>query len=186
MAVPFARIGRFPRPDQPPYRRLSTVYPLPEPFALRDRTDTDQAFVQALYSSTREDLRQALPDPAQLLPLLAMQQNAQEAGFRRQFPEARQWLLLRSGRPIGRVVVDAAAQNLRVVDIAIVPEARRSGAATAVLRALQAHALAQGLPLCLAVAHGNHAAQSLYRRLGFATTSEDGTHAQMVWRGEHA
>lgn len=162
------------------------MYPLPEPFALRERTEADQAFVQALYFSTREDLQQAVPDPAQLLALVAMQQNAQEAGFRHQFPQARQWLLLRSGLPIGRVVVDTAPQDLRLVDIAITAQARRGGAASAVLAALQAHALARGLPLCLAVVHGNHAAQGLYRKLGFATVSEDGLRAQMVWRGAPA
>lgn len=159
------------------------MYPLPEPFALRDRTEADAAFLQALYLSTREDLQQALPDPALLQQLVAMQQTAQEAGFRLRFPQARQLLLLRSGLPIGRVVVvDTGPQALRLVDIAITPQARRSGAASAVLAALQAHAVARGLPLCLAVAHTNHAAQSLYRKRGFATASEDDLLAQMVWQ----
>ena len=162
------------------------MYPLPEPFALRDRTEADHAFLQALYLSTREDLQQALPDPALLHQLVAMQQTAQETGFRYRFPHARQFLLLRSGLPIGRVVVDTGPQALRLVDIAITPQARRSGAATAVLAALQAHAVAQGLPLCLAVAHTNHAAQSLYRKRGFATASEDDLLAQMVWQGAPA
>lgn len=162
------------------------MYPLPEPFALRDRTEADHAFLQALYLSTREDLQQALPDPALLQQLVAMQQTAQETGFRYWFPQARQLLVLRSGLPIGRVVVDPGPQALRLVDIAITPQARRSGAATAVLAALQANAVAQGLPLCLAVAHTNHAAQSLYRKRGFATASEDDLLAQMVWQGAHA
>ncbi len=162
------------------------MYPLPEPFALRDRSEEDHAFLQALYLSTREDLQQALPDPAQLLQLVTMQQNAQETGYRYRFPQARQLLLLRSDLPIGRVVVDTGPQALRLVDIAIAPASRRSGAATAVLGALQAHAVAQGLPLCLAVAHTNHAAQCLYRKLGFTIASEDDLLAQMVWQGAPA
>ncbi len=168
------------------YNQGFTVYPLPEPFALRERTDADHAFVQALYFSSREDLRQAIPDATLLQQLMAMQQNAQEAGFRQRFPLARQLVLLQSGQAIGRAVVDASPAGLHLVDIAVLPQARRSGAATAVLSALKAHALAHGLPVSLAVSHTNPAARRLYEKLGFTTTSQDGMLAQMVWHGDPA
>lgn len=171
---------------QASYNRESTVYPLPEPFALRERTDADRAFLQALYASSREDLQQVIADAALLQELLAMQQNAQEMGFRQQFPLARQWLLLQSGQPIGRMVVDASPAQLHLVDIAVLPQARRGGAATAALYALQAHALAHGLPLSLNVSHANPAARRLYEKLGFTTTSQDDMLAHMVWHGEPA
>ena len=162
------------------------MYPLPEPFALREKTDADHAFLQALYFSSREDLQQAIPDAALLQQLMAMQQNAQEAGFRQHFPLARQFLVLQSGHPIGRAVVDASPAGLHLVDIAVRPEARRSGAATAILSALQAHALARRLPLSLAVRHTNLAALRLYQKLGFTTASQDDMLAQMVWNGDSA
>lgn len=168
------------------HNRESTVYPLPEPFALRERTDADHGFLQALYVSSREDLRQAIADAALLQQLMAMQQNAQEMGFRQHFPLARQLLLLQSGHPIGRVVVDASPARLHLVDIAVLPQARRSGAATAALCALQAHALAHGLPLSLSVSHTNAAARRLYEKLGFTTTSQEDMLAQMVWNGDSA
>ncbi len=160
------------------------MYLLPEPFALRERTDADHGFLQALYFSSREDLQQAMADTALLQQLMAMQQNAQEMGFRQHFPQARQWLLLQSGHPIGRMVVDASPAQLHLVDIAVLPEARRSGAATAALSALQAHALARGLPLSLSVSHTNQAARRLYAKLGFTTTSQDDMLARMVWHGD--
>ncbi len=168
------------------YNRESTVYPLPEPFALRERLESDQQFLQTLYASSREDLQQAIPDAALLQQLMAMQQNAQEMGFRHQFPQARQWLLLRSGNPIGRAVVDDAPGALHLVDIVVLPAARRCGAATAVLRALQAHAQGHRQALSLNVSHTNPAARRLYDQLGFTATSQDDMLTQMVWHSAPA
>ncbi len=164
------------------YSRESTVYLLSEPFALRERADDDQPFLLELYLSTRDDLQQAIPDLALLQQLIAMQFNAQETGYRHQFPLARQLVLLRSGHPIGRMVVDASPEQLRLVDIAIAPPARRSGAAMAALAALQRHAAAQGLPLCLAVGRYNGPAQCLYQKCGFTSVTEDDLFVQMIWR----
>lgn len=171
---------------QPPHHREFTVYPLPEPFALREAVPADREFLFGLYGTTRDDLHQAVPDAALLQQLLAMQYQAQEAGYRQGFPEARQWLVLKAGHPVGRVVVDIAPAGLRVVDIAVLPQTRRSGAATAVLAALQAQAQAQQLPLHLAVHHTNTAARRLYEKLGFTATSQDELMAQMTWLGTPA
>ena len=56
------------------------MYLLSEPFALRERADDDQPFLLELYLSTRDDLRQAIPNLALLQQLIAMQFNAQETG----------------------------------------------------------------------------------------------------------
>ncbi|ODS61063.1 MAG: hypothetical protein ABS37_15905 [Acidovorax sp. SCN 65-108] len=153
---------------------------LSEPFALRERADDDQPFLLELYLSTREDLQQAIPDLALLQQLIAMQFNAQETGYRHQFPLARQLVLLRSGHPIG--VVDASPEQLRLVDIAIAPPARRSGAAMAALAALQHHAATQGVPLSLTVRRDNSPAQCLYQKCGFTSVAEDDLFIQMNWR----
>ena len=158
------------------------MYSLSEPFALRERAEDDQAFLLELYLSTRDDLQQAIPDPALLLQFIGMQFTAQEVGYRSQFPSARQWVLLRSGLPIGRTVVDARPDQLRLVDISIAPQARRSGAATAALVALQHHAAMQGVPLSLTVRRDNSPAQCLYQKCGFTSVAEDDLFIQMIWR----
>lgn len=164
------------------YNRESIVYSLSEPFSLRARVEDDQAFLQELYLSTRDDLRQAIPEPALFQQLVTMQFNAQEIGYRHQFPSARQFVLLRSSLPIGRMVVDATPEQLRLVDIAIALPARRSGAATAALAALQRHAATLGVPLCLAVGRDNGPAQCLYQKCGLTPVTEDELFVQMAWR----
>lgn len=179
---PECKMGRYPGSKITSYRRELNVYALAEPFSLRDRVEDDRAFLLALYQSTRDDLREAIPDPALFQQLVAMQFNAQETGYRHQFPMARQFVLLRSGLPIGRMVVDTQPEQLRLVDIAILPQARRSGAATAVLAALQHHAAALGTPLGLAVGRYNGPAQRLYQKCGFTPVAEDELAVQMVWK----
>lgn len=157
------------------------MYPLPEPLALREAHAEDQEFLAALYFSSREDLHQAVPDTAVVRQLIAMQHRMQQTGFRQNFPAAAHLIVLRHGQPIGQLVVDAGSADIRLVDIAITPEARRTGAASAVVRALQAAAQSQGLAVSLSVSQGNPAARALYSGLGFRVTTEDPVFAQMIW-----
>lgn len=162
------------------------MYTLPEPFELRPVGAGDQEFLEDLYFSSREDLHQAVPDPALLRQLIAMQRKMQQTGFEQGFPAARHFVIQCGGRPMGRVVVDEGPLDLRVVDIAIAPADRRSGAARAVVQALQATAAARNLSVSLAVAKSNHAARSLYLGLGFSVRSQDPVMEQMAWQGRAA
>ncbi len=141
----------------------------------------DQAFLDALYFASREDLHAFSTDPQLLAPLIQMQQRMQQAGFAAHFPDAQHWLVQSQGQPAGRLVVDVGPHDVRVVDIAITPAARRTGLARTVLQALQTVARAQQLPVSLAVSKTNPAAQALYQSLGFAVTTQDELLAQMVW-----
>jgi hypothetical protein len=105
------------------------VYTLPEPFELRPVGEADQKFLDELYFSSREDLHQAVPDAAVLRQLIAMQHATYKAGLRENFPDAQYWILQQEGRPIGRVVAHRSPQDLRLLDLAVAPAARRTGAA---------------------------------------------------------
>jgi ribosomal protein S18 acetylase RimI-like enzyme len=74
------------------------------------------------------------------------------------------------------------AQDIRVMDIAGIPQARCQGLATAVLRVLQA----QELPVSLAVNTLNASALRLYERLGFVVPADEGVQLQMRWKGDAA
>jgi ribosomal protein S18 acetylase RimI-like enzyme len=153
---------------------------------MREAAASDEEFLVALYFSSREDLHQIPGDPAMPAQLIAMQRTMQKAGFRQNYPDASYWVLEQDGRPIGRVVIDATPPDLRLVDLAIAPQARRMGAAKAVLRSLQEAAFAQGLTMSLGVAKSNEAARTLYRAMGFTVQSEDAVFEQMAWRGDAA
>jgi len=162
------------------------LYTLPEPLRLREAVATDEEFLAALYFSSREDLRQIAAEPAMLAQLIAMQRTLQQAGFRQNYPNASYLILEQGGRPIGRAVIDTVATDMRLVDLAVLPHARRMGAAKAVLRSLQAAASAQRLTMSLGVAKSNEPARALYRSMGFVLQSEDAVFEQMAWRCEAA
>jgi ribosomal protein S18 acetylase RimI-like enzyme len=155
---------------------------LPAPYRLRDQcTGGDDAFAAELYRSTREDLRQMPGDPAFVEQLMAMQQRAQILGYRQAYPQASYLVLLYANRPIGRLVIDREGAVLRLVDIAILPEAQRQGAAFALLTCMQTLATNEQLRIELAVGKGNLAARRLYQRLGFHLDSEDALQEQLAW-----
>lgn len=162
------------------------MFALAPPFALRALTSADQYFLDALYFSSREDLHAVSPDAQLVAQLVRTQQQVQQAGFNAQYPQAEQWLVERAGQAIGRVVLDCGRADVRLVDLAIAPDARRTGAATAVLQALQGMAHEHGLAVSLAVSQANAVAMRLYQKLGFGVTAEDAAFLQMRWQSGQA
>lgn len=164
-----------------------TDFPAIPGLVLRAPDAADQTFLDLLYASTRVDLQHAGLDPAMLATLLTMQQRVHEQGQRNAFPHARHALLEAGGESLGRLVLDTDGQRgMRVIDIALLPQARRRGHGRAVLQALQRHAAALGMPLRLRVAGSNEQAMRLYLALGFTLDMEvhagdDAAH-ELVWR----
>jgi GNAT superfamily N-acetyltransferase len=141
----------------------------------------DAGFLARLYASTRMDLHSATADPAFVAALVAMQQRLQAADYRQAFPAARSLLLESDSAPCGRIVVDAGADALRLVDIALLPERRGQGLGSHILRALQGCAARHGVPLTLSVHHANRRARRLYAALGFVPLSSNALSAEMMW-----
>lgn len=138
----------------------------------RPATDADEAFLRRLYAATRDDLR-AAADPAVLHLLLDMQWRAQVAGYRQAYPAADSLVVEQAGAPLGRLLVDRGEHEWRIVDIALLPEARGQGHGTALLRALRQHARQAGAVLSLSVRRDNPRARKLYAALGFASVGGD-------------
>ena len=155
--------------------------PLSAPYQLRVQRDDDDGFAAALYSSTRDDLRQMPADPAVIAQLIAMQQRMQSHGYRQAYPHAASLILQHGDTPIGRLVLERQDQLLHLVDIAILPAAQGQGAGSAVLRGLQAQAGAQQCRIHLAVNKSNAAARALYQRLGFRPRGENDVQEQLEW-----
>lgn len=158
------------------------MHPTTVPLQLRPAKPADEAFLFALYRSTRDDLLGQLADPRYIDGLIAMQQQMQAAGYRNSYPEAAYQVLELEGAPVGRVVTAEVAGAQRVVDIAVLPQARRRGVAREVLRRLQRQAAQDGRDLTLAVRKDNAGARRLYAALGFAVETEDPFSLQLRWR----
>ena len=147
---------------------------------LRPKHTEDEAFLAALFCACRETEFGLLPE-IQRESLLRLQYEAQSRGYAKQFPHSEDFIIEFDGKAAGRLLLNRGANELRVVDIAVVPELRGQGIASAVLRSLNSEAREAGVPLTLSVWRDNPAL-ALYRRLGFRVQAESATHLQLEWR----
>jgi GNAT superfamily N-acetyltransferase len=112
---------------------------------------------------------------AALLPPALLQQQAQtqEASQRLGNPRAMRRIIFTPAGPIGRIAIDwRRPYHSYGVDIAVLPEARSTGAGLYMLRAWLDVADAYHMPCRLEVLRSNPAAR-LYARLGFAVIEPD-------------
>lgn len=103
---------------------------------------------------------------------LEQQFVVREAHYARAYPGATNEVIEVDGRAAGRLYVHRATGEVRVVDIALLPEFRGAGVGTRLLRALQDEATESGRPLTLHVDASNVGARRLYEKLGFRATDD--------------
>lgn len=142
------------------------------PIDLRDETASDAGFLRDLFVAC-SPLGGVLP-PA----LLRQQADMQDAAYRNAYPVAVRRIVVRGGRPIGRIALDwPAAGTTRCIDVAVLPESQRSGVGGAMLHAWLDAADDARRTAVLSVLRDNPALR-LYARLGFRPApDDDGAHA---------
>jgi GNAT superfamily N-acetyltransferase len=109
---------------------------------------------------------------------LEQQFTAQHRSYAAQFPGADHDIILLGAQPIGRLFVHRTDREIRLVDIALLPEHRGGGRGTVLIRKLLEEATAERKPFRLRVAMDNPA-RRLYLRLGFKTHGDEGIHTEM-------
>jgi GNAT superfamily N-acetyltransferase len=156
----------------------------PTAITLRPERPGDEAFLRAVYASTRqEELESSGLPVAMQAAFLDMQFKAQQQGYHSTFPQAEFHIILLGVQAVGRMVVNRAAGELRLVDIALLHEHRNQGIGTVLIQKLSTEAATTGQPLRLSVIKGDRAFR-LYQRLGFAKIGESGLRDLMEWRAE--
>lgn len=139
----------------------------------------DQPFLLALVESTRGDL--SVLDATVRAMLVRMQYDAQLSDYRRRFPNLEERVVLADGVPAGRLMVARKVDEIRLVDIGLLPAFRGQGIGCRLLAMLQDESRQSGRPLRLHVLQGNPACD-LYRRLGFQPGVAEGLHLAMEWQ----
>jgi ribosomal protein S18 acetylase RimI-like enzyme len=147
---------------------VATVAPT---LSLRPVGAPDEALLRRIFAESHCAGFELLGlEPATLAGLIRMQYQAREGEYRTN-PDALECLICLGtgpdGVPIGSCRFATTAEQLRVLDIAVLVEHRRRGVARAVLTGLCAQATAAGKPVRLSVWGENHPARELYRALGF-------------------
>lgn len=140
----------------------------------RPVTDADRPLLLRIYASTRqEELAQTGWPQEQVDAFLEMQFEAQDRHYRENYTDTTYEVILVDGQPAGRLYVARWRDEIRIVDIALLPEHRGRDVGGGLLRELIAEADAAGKPLTIHVERTNPA-MTLYRRLGFAEKDEVG------------
>jgi ribosomal protein S18 acetylase RimI-like enzyme len=129
-----------------------------------------------VYASTRvEELALVDWDDAQKETFLRAQFDAQDAWYREAYAKASFDVILVHGEPAGRLYLHRGPSEIRIMDIALLPEYRGGGVGTSLLEELAAEADAAGKRLTIHVERMNPALR-LYERLGFAVAEDKGVY----------
>jgi len=144
-------------------------------------TDGDREFLVELYGSVREPELAHVPwDGATRGAFIEHQFAAQDVHYRKHYPGATLDVIELDGSRAGRLYVHRGARDIRIMDIALMPEFRGQGIGSGLLRSLIAEAEASDRTLSIHVEH-NNPARRLYERLGFQYAGEHGVYVLMVY-----
>lgn len=149
--------------------------------SLRPVTPKDDSFLARLYASTRaEELAVTGWSDEEKAVFCRRQFDAQTAHYTEHYPGASLQVIERAGGPIGRLYVARWEREIRIMDIALLPEHRGTGIGTKLLRELQEEARSAGKTLTIHVERFNLALR-LYERLGFKMVEDKGVYLLMEW-----
>ena len=160
-------------------------FPLPNggTLTLRPVTDKDEKFLLSVYAGTRaEELAQVEWEPGQQEAFLKWQFDMQRREYDARFPDAEYRVILIDDQPAGRIWIGRDAEQIRLLDIALLSEFRNRGAGTLLLRRLIDESNETGKVLRHMVFVLNNNAHRFYERLGFVIIEEFGAYKHMEWR----
>jgi ribosomal protein S18 acetylase RimI-like enzyme len=150
-------------------------------FHLRSAKPGDREFLFRVYASARamEMERTAWSEEARAA-FLRDQYELRRRAYAANFPRAETYVVCRGPRDAGTLAVDRAENEIRIVDMALLPEFRGVGLGRQLLEGLQEEATDTRRPLRLSVLKWNDA-RRLYERLGFRPARMRGNYVEMEW-----
>jgi ribosomal protein S18 acetylase RimI-like enzyme len=140
----------------------------------------DREFLYRVYASTRTEELAVVPwDDAQKDAFLRAQFDAQDRWYREHYTRATYEVITVDGERAGRLYLHRGESEIRIVDIALLPEYRGNGVGTSLIRDLLAEADAAGKRVTIHVERLNPAL-ALYERLGFSVAEDKGVYLFLV------
>lgn len=148
---------------------------------LRRIEPNDEEFLLRVYASTRLDEMALVPwDEAQKQAFLTMQFTAQDHYYREKYPKAQYSVILVNGQPVGRLYLDRNSQEIRIIDLTVLPEYGDPELETALLNDLQTEATATEKPLHIYLESFNPALR-FFEGMGFFKIGEHGIYLLLEW-----
>ncbi len=163
----------------PPLRRAAALG-----VTYRPMKEEDVPFVAAVYASTRTEELAVTGWPEEMKEaFLAQQHRAQHYHYQTYYPGA-EWLIVQQdGVDAGRIYIEEGDTDIRLIDIALLPERRAAGLGRAMIGDLVEWAGELGKSISLHV-EPNNPVRNLYLRHGFAPTGLAGAYEAMEWLPE--
>jgi ribosomal protein S18 acetylase RimI-like enzyme len=157
----------------------------PPGLALRRMLDSDLPFLEALYASTRQDELAPVPWSAeQKRAFLRSQFACQHQYYQQYYPHCEFLIVERTGvdsvERLGRLYVDRWPDQIRLVDISLMPEFRGRGTGRRLIEGILAEGQSTGKRVTIHVEHDNPA-RRLYGRVGFRHVDSNGIYHLMEW-----
>lgn len=142
--------------------------------SFRPIVDEDIPFLKKLYRSTREEeLSTTGWTEEEKSKFIDLQFNAQHTNFSNEYKGANFQIIKYNGEAIGRLYTWEAEDQIRIIDIALLPEFTGKGIGTKILIDLIKHSKNVSKKLSIHVEHNNPALR-LYERLGFSKSGDTG------------
>jgi len=137
----------------------------------------------SLYASTRADeLAQVEWEPGQQEAFVKWQFDMQRREYDARFPDAEYDVIEIDGQPAGRLWIGRKDDEIRLLDIALLPEFQNRSAGTLLLTSLIDEARSAGKRLRHMVFVLNNNADRFYERLGFVVIEDLGGYKHMEWK----
>jgi ribosomal protein S18 acetylase RimI-like enzyme len=148
---------------------------------LRPATSDDEMFLEELYGDTRAaELTLVDWSDAQKREFVHMQFTAQSRCYRENYPDAEFRIIEVDGQPAGRLYVEPRVDDIRIMDVSLLPAFRGQGIGTALLTEVLNQAGQSGKSASIHVETFNPASR-LYERLGFRQCATNGMYHLMKW-----
>jgi ribosomal protein S18 acetylase RimI-like enzyme len=142
---------------------------------LRPVEPGDDELLYRLYAGTRAAELRLLDWGDEAKETFLRQQFAAQCAAYEQYPGRSFQAILLDDEPVGRLYLAHWEREIRIVDIALLPEHCGAGIGTALLRRVLDEAAAAGKAVTIHV-EGHNPALRLYERLGFSVVEDKGVY----------
>ncbi|MBS1792006.1 MAG: GNAT family N-acetyltransferase [Acidobacteria bacterium] len=153
---------------------------------LRSSVPEDEDFLVAVYGSTRQQELAMVPwTEEQKEAFVRFQLKAQLAHYQNEYPNAEYSIILFDDQPVGRLYIDRREDDLRIMDITLLPEHRGKGISSPIIRHLmdEASVLEKRLSINLDKLSQS---QPIFEHFGFNPAEDSGFHVLYAWHPQHA
>ncbi|HKG46062.1 MAG TPA: GNAT family N-acetyltransferase [Pyrinomonadaceae bacterium] len=162
---------------------MNSQSPVASTITLRPVAPDDYDFLIEVYGSTRAEEMALVPwTNEQRDAFIRSQFNAQQDHYLKTYPGASHDIILSNGRPVGRLYVARLDQEIRIIDITLIPAERNVGIGSYLIKQLLDDANQTGKVTRIYVEEFNPSLR-LFQRLGFSPSEQHGFHLLLQWSG---